>query len=402
MKILHTADWHIGKKLYHQELKEDFLLFIDWLVECIVRENVKVLLVSGDIFDISNPATEYRAIYYQSLMKLHKTGCKIIITGGNHDSPNMLNAPKEIMQQIDIHVIGSLPEHYESFCIPIKHNEKVECVILAIPFLRDSDFRKVNEGQNYEERLKIVQKGIENTFKNALSWAKNQYGITTPIIAMGHLFTAGAITSDSEREIQIGNQALFHSEKFSSDFSYIALGHIHKPQRVKHSTPIFYSGSPLPLSFSERSDKKRILILDTDLGFEPKSIEVPSFRKLIRICGNLATVAQHLSNLSHCSTLDSLIEIQLEEHTFNAETIQQLEDIIENFNKEGFRIIHHSIEFKQQMLSIDKLYAPQESLSKLRPADVFEKLIATQPYDQATQQELKLAFQELIDQEYHS
>ncbi|NJW55391.1 exonuclease sbcCD subunit D, partial [Salinimicrobium sp. CDJ15-91] len=118
---------------------------------------------------------------------------------------------------------------------------------------------------------------IQNIFFEASEICASKYsGI--PAVAMGHLFTAGIETSDSEREIQIGNLAAFEASRFGSYFSYIALGHIHKPQRVSAAVPTFYSGSPLPLSFSERKDEKRILLLDTENSWEPLSIPVPSFR----------------------------------------------------------------------------------------------------------------------------
>ncbi|PAM94495.1 exonuclease sbcCD subunit D, partial [Flavobacterium sp. IR1] len=98
MKILHTADWHIGKKLHKHDLSQDFELFIHWLTATIEKEKVDVLLVSGDVFDLANPSSEARKQYYRSLMELRRLDCKIILTGGNHDSPAMLDAPREILR----------------------------------------------------------------------------------------------------------------------------------------------------------------------------------------------------------------------------------------------------------------------------------------------------------------
>lgn len=401
MKILHTADWHIGKKLYGQDLKEEFLLFIDWLTALIVRENVEVILICGDIFDLSNPSSEAKSVYYHSLLRLYQTGCKIIIIGGNHDSANGLNAPKDLMKPLDIHIIGGLPENHSECYIPVMKNNSLHCVIAAIPFLKDSDFRRHNDASTYENRIEIVQKGIEQVYQTAFQEITEIYGNTIPIIAMGHLFTAGAVASDSEREIQIGNQALFDSNRFSSGFSYIALGHIHKPQRIKASVPVFYSGSPIPLSFSERQDSKRVLLIDTSQGFEPQSITIPCFRKLIRIKGNWEKIVHTLNQLKPSSTLTSFIEIELQETFFDVQVIQKLEDFIANFQLKGFQIIHHSVKFHQQSQHIDELYEPYTSLAQLHPQDVFEKLIESQTFDTETQSALKLAFQELLEEEYH-
>jgi len=116
---------------------------------------------------------------------------------------------------------------------------------------------------------------------------------------MGHLFAAGVTTSESERDIQIGNNAMFNAFNFDSYFSYVALGHIHKPQKVKSNIPTYYSGSPLSLSFSERTDVKRVLIIDTTLGWEPKSIPIPNIRKLILIQGNMEEIKEKLEALEN-------------------------------------------------------------------------------------------------------
>src|SRR5690606_1356935 len=161
-----------------------------------------------------------------------------------------------------------------------------EVVIAALPFLRDADLRRADDRENYEDRLEALKRGIQNTFFEASEICASRFpGV--PAVAMGHLFTAGIETSESEREIQIGNLAAFEASRFGNYFSYIALGHIHKPQRVSAAVPAFYSGSPLPLSFSERKDEKRVLFLDTEKGWEPQSIPVPAFRSLLKLSGDL-------------------------------------------------------------------------------------------------------------------
>ena len=153
MKILHTADWHIGKKLQKHELKADFDLFIEWLCNTIQAEEVDLLLVSGDVFDLANPSSEARSQYYKTLLKLKNLNCKIILTGGNHDSPAMLEAPREILQQLNISVIGGLPNDISETIIPIYKDGKPQLVVAAIPFLRDADLRKGGESTSYEDRI---------------------------------------------------------------------------------------------------------------------------------------------------------------------------------------------------------------------------------------------------------
>lgn len=397
MKILHTADWHIGKKLHKHELSEDFELFMDWLCHCIEEEEVEVLLVSGDIFDLANPSSEARSQYYRALMKLRKLNCKIILTGGNHDSPAMLDAPKDLMRELDMHVIGGLPENLEDVIIPIFKNEKPEVVIAALPYLRDADLRMATDGHSYEDRLETIRNGIKNTFLEAAEICKRQFP-HAPAIAMGHLFAAGMQSSESERDIQIGNLAAFEAYHFGDYFSYIALGHIHKPQRVSAAVPTFYSGSPLPLSFGERKDEKRVLILNSEENWEPKSIPVPAFRKLLRISGKIEELQQKLEELVGAQELESLVELELKEDNYDALKIMQLDEMASNFDKHGFKIVKHRATFDNQLKGAAEMFSADKQLEDLKPREVFTELIGRHEYDQETQQEILAAFDEILDE----
>lgn len=396
MKILHTADWHIGKKLHKHELREDFNLFIDWLYDTIISQEVELLLVSGDIFDLANPSSEARRQYYQALVKLQTLDIKIVLTGGNHDSPNMLNAPSDLVKLLNIHIVGGLPESLEEAIIPIKNTAgEVAVVVAALPYLRDADLRQAVEGQDSEERKKALLNGIENTFKSAEEICKSQYP-DIPAIAMGHLFAAGMETSESEREIQIGNLAAFNANQFGDYFQYIALGHIHKPQQVKAQVPTFYSGSPIPLSFSEKNDQKRVLIVDSK-DFTIESLDIPIFRKLMIISGDLDSLKQKLSGLPAQKDLDSLIELILKEDEYNAQKMIDFESAINEFKTEGYEIVKHKTEFKHQLKGSSEIFAKESQLEDLKPKDVFSKMIDTQTYDPETRAEVLDAFQELLE-----
>ncbi len=398
MKILHTADWHIGKKLHKHDLSEDFELFIEWLCQQIKEQELDVLLVSGDVFDLANPSSEARAQYYRALMKMKKFNCKIILTGGNHDSPSMLDAPKEVLRELDIHIIGGLPENIADVLIPITgKNGNAEVVIAALPFLRDSNLRTANDGVTYEDRLEATKKGIQNTFFETAALCEKNYP-KVPALAMGHLFAAGIETSDSERDIQIGNQAAFEASQFGDYFKYIALGHIHKPQKVSAQVPTFYSGSPLPLSFSERKDEKRILLLDTQKGWIPKSIAVPRFRSLLKISGTIDQLQEKLEALANKNQLENLIELELVEEQYDAMKIYRLDEMASNFEKPGFKIVKHRATFTNRTTGTSEIYEQDRQLSDLKPKDVFLKLIGNHEYDEDTRQEILSAFDELLEE----
>ncbi|MCC4214519.1 exonuclease SbcCD subunit D C-terminal domain-containing protein [Leeuwenhoekiella parthenopeia] len=398
MKILHTADWHIGKKLHKHYLHEDFERFITWLLTCIQEHQVEVVLISGDVFDLANPSAEARRQYYLALKKLSNLNCKIIITGGNHDSPSMLDAPREILEALNVHIIGGMPQDPAQCLIPIRNKAgEVELVVAAISFLRDSDLRAAEEGVSYDTRIEAIRKGIEAVFAQAAALCKQRFpGL--PVIAMGHLYAAGIESSESERDIQIGNQAAFQASQFGDYFSYVALGHIHKPQRINAAIPAFYSGSPLPLSFSERKDEKRVLLLDTEAGFEPKSLAIPAFRKLIKVSGTLDQIKAKLSILSAEGELTNLIEVELLEEDFDARLISELDDLVTQFDKPGMEIVKHRASFKNRLRETGKLFDSHQKLEDLKPREVFAKMLEQNSYDAETKAEVTRAFQELVEQ----
>ena len=398
MKILHTADWHIGKKLHKHYLYEDFDLFINWLIKLITEQEIEAVLISGDVFDLANPSAEARKQYYRALLQLRKTNCQLIITGGNHDSPSMLDAPKEILNELNVTVIGGMPSKIEECLIPLQNKKgENELIVAALPFLRDSDLRSIDEEVVYENRIEAIRKGIEATFTKAAKTSKDLYP-ELPVLAMGHLYAAGIESSESERDIQIGNQAAFQASQFNTEFSYVALGHIHKPQRVNAQIPTFYSGSPLPLSFSERKDEKRLLLIDTENGFEPESIAIPSFRKLIRISGSIAEIQQKLFSLESQGSLTNLIEVELKEENYDANLIAQLDDLVTNFEQANFEIVKHRATFKNQLRESGKLFESHQHLEDLKPQEVFQKLLAQHSYAQEVKEKVNIAFQELLEE----
>ncbi|MDO4880041.1 MAG: exonuclease SbcCD subunit D C-terminal domain-containing protein [Capnocytophaga sp.] len=396
MKILHTADWHIGKKLHKYDLSEDFDLFIHWLISFIKEQKIDVLLVSGDIFDLANPSSEARRQFYSTLVKLHQLQCRIILTGGNHDSPAVLNAPKEILEHLQISVIGSLPENISECIFALPNETNPEIIVAAIPFLRDSELRRISDGISYEDRLQAIQDSMERIFSEASAFCAEKYP-NIPAIAMGHLFATGEIsTSDSEREIQVGNEARFDTQRLRG-FQYIALGHIHKPQRVHSSVPTFYSGSPIPLSFSERKDQKRVLLLDTQKGFEPQSIPIPSFRKLIKIEGNLSEITIKLNSLTEISPLVNLVEIQLIEPVYSVKIEEEFNQLIHNFDVKNYEIVKTRMQFSDRLQGSSQLFEEHISLTELRPQEVFSKLLETENLEELQKQQLMQAFKELQD-----
>jgi len=376
MRVLHTADWHLGKKLEQCERTEEHQFFLDWLIDELTNNCIDVLIIAGDIFDTGNPSNIALEQYYKFLWRLKGTCCReVIIIGGNHDSISTLNAPRELLKYFNIHVVGGVPEDIHQQIIPVQNaNSEVGLVVCAIPFLRDRDVRLSVAGETAQERESRIKEGIcahYNKFKPAIASFKEQ-GI--PVIATGHLFAAGSSTSDSEKEIHVGNLGQICGDQFPEEFNYVALGHIHRPQIVNKMSHVRYSGSPIPLSFSETDDDKQVLILDFADGVlkEVTELKVPCCRKLIRVKGTLDGIRMKLSVMEDKGMrMPAWVELQIETDRFIHDLDEQLEKL-----KEGKPFIERFFPRQTRVrksVSLDEQNVLEAALHELEPRSVFEK-----------------------------
>ena len=399
MKILHTSDWHIGKQLSKNDFTEDFKLFFDWLINLIKEKEIDVLLMSGDLFDLSNPPQQALTMYYDFLKKMiqNNADCKIIITGGNHDSATLLDAPKEILNMLDISVVGGLTENLEDLFISVeKNNEKL--VVAAVPFLKDKDIRKAAPGETYQEKTLQIKEGLANFFKD-INQVYQEKHKDLPFIIMAHLFAHGAETSDSERDIQIGNQAGVDASVFGKNANYVALGHIHKPQKAGAEN-IRYSGSPLPFSFSERKDIKEVVILENDATtWNIKREKIPSFRKLIRFSGTMEEIKNQLNNYQSDSMLCDLGEVLIEEENHSNQLINETIELRGAIFNDKIKITNAKIEFKNKLKSTASFLKIGDDISNYSHTKMFEKRLEQEAhFSQEAQKEMLQTFNELLSE----
>ena len=255
------------------------------LLKTIREREVGVLLHAGDVFDNANPPNSALRQYYNFLRDLAKSRCHhSVIIGGNHDSVSTLNAPRNLLSAFNIHVVGGASAQLENEILPLKNeNNELEAIICAVPFLRERDLQMAESGERASERHERLRDGILAHYQQAAELAQQ-----VPIIAMGHLYAAGATSSDSEKDIPIGNLGQVDASRFPEIFDYVALGHLHRPQMVGKREHIRYAGSPIPLSFSESSDEKSVLLLDFQNGklVDIEKIPIPVHRKLLRWRGS--------------------------------------------------------------------------------------------------------------------
>ncbi len=399
MKILHTADWHIGKQLHKHALTEELQFFFDWLLKTIQKEQIDLLLISGDIFDKANPSLDDRSLYFQFLKKLIAINIKVVVTGGNHDSIRYLDAPSEILEFLDIRVIGGARKNLQEELIEIRNKkDKLELIVAAVPFLRDKDVRNPETDDQFKNRAEAIRYGIEKHYTDLADIAKKKYP-NTPVIAMGHLYAKGSIESESEREIHIGNQAAIESKIFDEVFKYVALGHIHRPQIIGKNPFIRYSGSPIPLSFSEKKDVKSIVIIECRNSkiTEPEIHEVPIQREFVKLTGPLSNLKEKLNNYEHNFPLPSFIELECTEENFNALTLKEVDDMVSQMNNENekFKILKHRVKFEEGGKDTSELFASGIQIEDLSPEEVFIKRIENEPIE--NRDEILEAFKELLE-----
>ncbi|MDX5347081.1 MAG: exonuclease subunit SbcD, partial [Hymenobacteraceae bacterium] len=207
MRVLHTSDWHLGQRLVNNERTEEHRLFLNWLIKTICDQEIDLLLIAGDIFDTGFPSNTALKLYYDFLREVKQTCCRdIVIIGGNHDSVSTLNAPAELLRHFNVHVVGGAPADAADEVVLIRDpSGAVGAVVCAVPFLRDKDVRLSIPGESDEQRETRLKQGICDHYTRLVPLVQPYKQQQIPVIATGHLFAAGGSTSDSEKEIHVGN-----------------------------------------------------------------------------------------------------------------------------------------------------------------------------------------------------
>ena len=298
MRVLHTADWHLGQHfLTGQERLTEQRAFLDWLLTTVQAEGVEALVLAGDVFDTTTPSHAAQELYYDFLVRLQGTACRdVVIVGGNHDSPTLLNASRRLLRALRIHVVGGVPTDPSEQLISLAGaSGQPGLVVAAVPFLRDRDLRLSVAGETPDERQLRIRDSIAGHYQTLSEHdlVRRLREQDVPVLATGHLYAAGGEAREgAERDVHIGGLGVIAAEHFPSTFDYVALGHLHRPQVVGGRAHIRYSGSPVPLSFTEADDKQQVLLLDFAGAGAPTitPLAVPVARRLQRFHGELDEV----------------------------------------------------------------------------------------------------------------
>ena len=291
LKIIHTADWHLGQSFFGYDRQPEHTAFLKWLAETVADRQIDVLLIAGDVFDVANPSASAQRQFYHFLKEINlaNPGLQVVVVAGNHDSAARLEAPNPLLEELVIAVVVVVKRNesgeidFNSLLLPLRHRDgSVQAYCMAVPFLRQGDYPPTDQ----KDQNTYVA-GVERMYRGLYEFAKEKAGTELPLVAMGHLHVLGAELSDNDRSERVimGGLESVTSDSFPRELAYTALGHIHKAQKVGGREEVRYSGSPLPMSFSETNYRHQVVLVTLD-GRTPASIEpliIPQTVALMRV-----------------------------------------------------------------------------------------------------------------------
>lgn len=389
MRLLHTSDWHLGKRLFDKERYDVFENFLTWLLGTIRKERVDTLIVAGDIFDTAVPTNKSLRLYYDFLSQLTGSGCRhVVIVSGNHDSPTLLEAPKEILASLGVHVIGGA-ENPENEVIELKDSSgKLEGVVCAVPFLRERDILRLKDDSTLS-RSEEIQLAVENHYKNVVKKAIDKMGAKrVPLIATGHLFTVGSPKGEDVNELYIGATGAVPVSTFPSEIDYLALGHIHRAYSIGGDKTRNYCGAPISFTFEEANLEKLVRLVD----FKPDEIKVtdipvPKFDKLVSVQGSQTEITAKLKELI-AQDKKILVEVI---HTGKTDAINLTGEVADQTSGTKIEVLRIFDETKKaNCLAND---AEEMEIGELTWENVFEKKLKNETFEgEVSEEELWNAY----------
>ena len=381
MRILHTSDWHLGQHFMGKSRQAEHQALIDWLLAQVGAHAVDAVLVAGDIFDTGAPPSYARELYSHLVVKLHSQGVALLLLGGNHDSVATLGENRALLAVLDTTVVAAVGDPNDHLVVLPRRDGQAGCIVCAVPFIRPRDVLQSQAGQSAQDKQQSLQAAIQAYYQGVhqaglarQAMLKKTLGRSVPLIATGHLTTVGASSNESVREIYVGSLDAFPTAAFPP-VDYIALGHIHKPQKVGGLEHIRYCGSPLPLGFDEARQHKEVLLVDLGAsglaGVTP--LPVPRFQALVSVSGNLATLPQAITAAAAEGTAEqpAWLEVTVAEDDYLQDLPERINTLTQGLPVEVLRVR------RQRTGTAAGLAAEaMETLDELSPEDVFARRLA--------------------------
>jgi exonuclease SbcD len=372
MRLLHTSDWHLGKRLFKLDRAQEHELFLNWLIETLKQQEIDVLLIAGDIFDTPTPPHQALETFFNFLHRVsNETKTQTLVIAGNHDSGHLLEAPSKLLATHRVKVWGKLSEKQDDHWIRIGNID-----LCAIPFFRSYELLPQGEGDPLEALKKYLSRQRER-----------------PQLLMLHHLAGIFEAAGSEQVITLSGLNSIPSEILKT-FDYVALGHIHKPQKIASNS--YYSGSPIPLRFSETLRKSVVIIDEKDETLIPSHLPIPLFRELITVKTDETKYRNDLKSLSAQSRLTPIVEVQIELTTPQIGLIDEIKTIL---NEKDMELLSY-IPFYQ---SGEKKEKRPEKLFELSPIELFVEFYKVKfPEASDMPEELKQDFAKLLEKVKHA
>ena len=403
MRILHTSDWHLGQHFMGKSRQAEHQALIDWLLTQVDAHAVDAVLIAGDIFDTGAPPSYARELYSDLVVKLHSAGVALLLLGGNHDSVATLGESRALLAFLSTTVVGAVGDASAHVVVLPQRGGKGEagCIVCAVPFIRPRDVLQSQAGQSAQDKQQSMQTAIQTYYQDVHAAGRarqaalqSELGRTVPLIATGHLTTVGASSNESVREIYVGSLDAFPTAAFPA-VDYIALGHIHKPQKVGGLEHIRYCGSPIPLGFDEARQQKEMLLVDLDAtGLVAVTVlPVPRFQALISVSGNLASLGTAIAAAAAEGTADqpAWLEVTVAQDDYLPDLPERIRAMTQGLPVEVLRV-------RRQRSNAAALIAGEitATLDELSPNDVFARRLAQEDLPADTQEALVQRYTQVI------
>lgn len=276
--ILHTADWHLGQKLMGWSREREQALALAALLDVAEARRIDALIVAGDVFETQSPSPEAEKLLFSTLLELRRRlpAVTVLLLAGNHDPAGRLEAPRPLLAELGVHVIGTVARPHGRFdldrhlvAIPGRVGGRTDAPrdgdevvhVLALPYLGPGSLPPID--RRSDEPGSPVVRAVRALHDEAIAAARARIG-AAPLVVTGHLAVGGATESEgAERRILIGGEHAVPTDLFPADLAYVALGHLHRPQAIGRPT-LRYSGSLIPLSATERDYDHGVTLVEID------------------------------------------------------------------------------------------------------------------------------------------
>lgn len=382
--FFHTADWHLGQLFYHYTREYEHQCFLDWLLQQIQLHQPDALLIAGDIFDVINPSAQAQKQLYQFLADAHAIHptMQTIMIAGNHDSGYRIEQVSPLLDKFNVKTIGMIEWlnstthnkkdkqlNKDKLILPIYKNNQIIAWVVALPYLRSAEITGFNsETQDFDDALSYIHHDLIQT-------AKQKCTAEQSLIIMSHAHLQGGETSDSERPIVIGNEEALSVKLFGTEIDYVALGHLHKPQKVQYDY-IRYSGSPIPLSLTEATYKHQILNVHLNKSTNTTEIEpiyIPRTVNILRLKGNIESILTQLNQLPECiRPLEQRDYIDIEYFTDTPPPLDLRQQFENALVKDSYRLLKIQ---RQTVLQQHDIHAKSRiNLKPPTPQELFQQL----------------------------